>query len=205
MSVSHGSARSGWRATGVALRAMIVATLTLGIGYTLVVTGVGQLAMNAPANGSTVTDAAGRTVGSILIAQPFTDAHGKPLAQYFQERPSAGSFSGTASGGSNLGPTNTDLVKQIRERRAAVAAFDGVAPSEVPADAVTASASGLDPAFSPAYAAIQVHRVGQARGLSDAAVAALVAQYTTGRDLGFLGEPRVNVLQLNLALDAAGR
>ncbi|KHK96080.1 potassium transporter KtrA [Microbacterium mangrovi] len=204
MSVSHG-ARSTWRATGVALRAMIVATLVLGVGYTLVVTGVGQLALNGQANGSTVQDAAGRTIGSILIAQPFTDKQGKPLPQYFQERPSAGAYAGTASGGSNLGPTNPDLVKQIRERKAAVAALEGVPVSEVPADAVTASASGLDPAISPAYAAIQVHRVAEARGMTDAAVRALVARYTTGRDLGFLGEPRVNVLQLNLALDAAGR
>lgn len=203
MSVSHGAARSGWRATGVAVRAMLVATLVLGVGYTLVVTGVGQLAMNWQSNGSTVADAAGRPVGSILIAQPFTDAQGKPLPQYFQERPSAGSYSGTASGGSNLGPSNTDLVKQIGERKAAVAAFNGVPATEVPADAVTASGSGLDPAISPAYAALQVHRVAQARGMTDAAVAALVAQNTTGRDLGFLGEPRVNVLQLNLALDAA--
>jgi K+-transporting ATPase ATPase C chain len=182
---------------------MLVATLVLGVGYTLVVTGVGQLALNWQSNGSTVADAAGRSVGSILIAQPFTDAHGEPLPQYFQERPSAGEYSGTASGGSNLGPSNTDLVKQIRERKAAVAAFNGVGVSEVPADAVTASGSGLDPAISPAYATIQVHRVAQARGMTDAAVAALVAQNTTARDLGFLGEPRVNVLQLNLALDAA--
>jgi potassium-transporting ATPase KdpC subunit len=203
MSVSHGATRSGWRATTVALRAMLVATLALGIGYTVVVTGVGQLALNWQANGSTVADAAGRPVGSILLAQPFTDAKGRPLAQYFQERPSAGAYSGTASGGSNLGPSNPELVKQIRERKAAVAAFDGVGIAQVPADAVTASGSGLDPAISSAYAAIQVHRVAQARGMTDAAVQALVARYTAGRDLGFLGEPRVNLLQLNLALDQA--
>lgn len=205
MSVSSGSARGGWRVTGVALRAMLIATVTLGIGYTLVVTGVGQLAMNAQANGSTVQDAAGRTVGSILLAQPFTDAQGAPIPTYFQERPSAGAYSGTASGGSNLGPSNPVLVRTILARKAAIAAFDGVPVSAVPADAVTASASGLDPAISPAYAAIQVRRVAQARGMSVAAVQALVAKYTTGRDLGFLGEPRVNVLQLNLALDAAER
>ncbi|HKT57062.1 MAG TPA: potassium-transporting ATPase subunit KdpC [Microbacterium sp.] len=205
MSVSSGSARGGWRVTGVALRAMLIATVTLGIGYTLVVTGVGQLAMNAQANGSTVQDAAGRTVGSILLAQPFTDAQGAPIPTYFQERPSAGAYSGTASGGSNLGPSNPVLVRTILARKAAIAAFDGVPVSAVPADAVTASASGLDPAISPAYAAIQVRRVAQARGMSVVAVQALVAKYTTGRDLGFLGEPRVNVLQLNLALDAAER
>lgn len=201
MSSSSGSVRGGWRVTGVAVRAMLVATVTLGVGYTLAVTGVGQLAFNAQANGSTIQDAAGRTVGSSLIAQPFTDAHGAPIAEYFQERPSAGAYSGTASGGSNLGPSNPRLVERILARKAEVAAFDGVPLSEVPADAVTASASGLDPAISPQYAAIQVRRVAQARGMSVAAVRALVAQYTTGRDLGFLGEPRVNLLQLNLALD----
>jgi K+-transporting ATPase ATPase C chain len=194
-----------WRAAGVSLRAMLVATVVLGLGYTAVVTGVGQLAMNPQANGSMVQDATGRTVGSSLIAQPFTTAKGAPIAKYFQERPSAGDYNGEASGGSNLGPSNPELVKQIDQRKAAVAAFDGVPISRVPADAVTASASGLDPNISPAYAAIQVHRVAQARGMTDAAVRALVAQYTTGRDLGMFGEPRVNVLQLNLALDAAGR
>jgi K+-transporting ATPase ATPase C chain len=203
MSVSSGSTRGFWRATGVSLRAMLVATAVLGVGYTLVVTGVGQLLFNGAANGSMIQDAAGRTVGSSLIAQPFTDAKGAPIAKYFQERPSAGAYSGEASGGSNLGPSNPDLVKQIRERKAAVAAFDGVPVSAVPADAVTASGSGLDPDISPAYAAIQVQRVAAARGMTIAAVEALVAKYTTGRDLGMFGEPRVDVLQLNLALDAA--
>ena len=108
---------------------------------------------------------------------------------------------GGATGGSNLGPSNPDLLAQIRQRRAAIAAFEDVDPSLIPPDALTASASGLDPQISPEYALLQVRRVADARGLSDAAVHALVESRIQGRDLGFLGEPRVNVLELNLALD----
>jgi K+-transporting ATPase ATPase C chain len=195
--------RSTGRITGVALRSMLLFTLALGVGYTLVITGIGQLAFPWQANGSLVSDNAGRPVGSALIGQSFSDAKGHPLPQYFQPRPSAAGsgYDGKASSGSNLGPENTDLVAAIRERRAAIAAFDGVPESAVPADAVTASASGLDPHISPAYAAIQVQRVAAARGLSVARVRALVVANTTGPDLGYLGEPVVNVLRLNLALD----
>lgn len=195
--------RSTGRITGVALRSMLLFTLALGVGYTLVITGIGQLAFPWQANGSLVSDNAGRPVGSALIGQSFSDAKGHPLPQYFQPRPSAAGsgYDGKASSGSNLGPENTDLVAAIRERRAAIAAFDGVPESAVPADAVTASASGLDPHISPAYAAIQVQRVAAARGLSVARVRALVLANTTGPDLGYLGEPVVNVLRLNLALD----
>lgn len=199
-------ARSTIRTTGVALRAMLLFTLVLGIGYTLVVTGIGQLLLPWQANGSPVQNAAGETVGSALIGQSFTDADGNALPEYFQSRPSAAGdgYDGGASSGSNWGPENTDLIAAIEDRQAAIAELEGVDVSEIPADAVTASSSGLDPHISPAYAELQAARVAEARGLTEADVLDLVAQYTEGRDLGYLGEPRVNVLALNLALDAQG-
>ena len=195
--------RATVRTTGVAVRAMLVLTLVLGVGYTLLITGIGQLALPWQANGSLVQDARGETVGSALIGQGFTDASGAPLPSYFQSRPSAAGdgYDGGASSGSNLGPENADLITAIEERQAAVAALDDVPADAVPADAVTASASGLDPHISPAYAELQIPRVASERGLDEAAVRTLVAQHTEERDLGFLGEPRVNVLALNLALD----
>lgn len=201
------STRTYARHLGVAARAMLVATAVLGLAYTAVITGVGQLALPAQANGSLVRGTDGQVVGSALIGQSFTDADGAALPQYFQSRPSAAGsgYDGTASSGSNLGPENADLVAAIGERQAAIASSNGVAIGDIPADAVTASGSGLDPHISPAYAELQVARVAEARGLDPAAVSALVDQHTTGRDLGFLGEPRVNVLELNLALDALGR
>ncbi|MEU4362708.1 potassium-transporting ATPase subunit KdpC [Promicromonospora sp. NPDC023987] len=185
------------------LRMLLAFTLLTGLAYPLAMTAVGQMAFGWQANGSLVGSDGARTTsrddaaGSALIAQGFAGE------QYFHPRPSAGEYDTLASGGSNLGPLNPDLVASIEERKAAVADLEGVAPADVPADAVTASASGLDPHVSPEYAAIQVARVAAARGLTDAEVADLVAQHTTGRDLGVLGEPRVNVLQLNLALDVA--
>lgn len=195
--------RTTLRATGVALRAMLVFTLVLGLGYTTLITGIGQLALPWQANGSPVQNQAGETVGSSLIGQSFTDADGDPLPEYFQSRPSAAGegYDGGASGGSNLGPENADLVSVIEERRAAIAEFEGVDPADIPADAVTASASGLDPHISPAYAMLQVPRVAEARGIDEAVVRELVESIVQARDLGFLGEPRVNVLELNLALD----
>lgn len=193
--------RSTVRTLWVAVRTLALATAALGVGYTLLVTGAGQLLLPAQANGSLVTDADGEVVGSALLGQSFTDADGAPLAEYFQPRPSVSDADPAASGGSNLGPENPDLVAAIAERRAEVAALEGVAESAVPADAVTASASGLDPHISPAYAAIQVDRVAAARGLSPEVVADLVAAHTSGRVLGYLGEPTVDVLALNLALD----
>ncbi|KJL21833.1 Potassium-transporting ATPase C chain [Microbacterium azadirachtae] len=205
------------RVTGVAVRAMLVLTLVLGVGYALVVTGIGQLALPWQANGSLV-DAKGAPtggwtggsapVGSTLVGQSFTDSKGDALPQYFQPRPSAAGKDGydpTASGGSNLGPNNPDLVKGISERRAAIAAREHVAESAVPADAVTASGSGLDPQISPAYALLQVNRVAEARGLDASAVRRLVESRIQTRDLGFLGTARVNVLELNQALDALPR
>ncbi len=201
------STRTSLRHLGVAARTMLLATVVLGLGYTAVITGLGQLVLPAAANGSLLRSADGQVVGSALIGQSFTDADGAALPQYFQSRPSAAGagYDGTASSGSNLGPENADLIAAIGQRQAAVAAADGVAVGDIPADAVTASGSGLDPHISPAYAQLQVARVAAARGLDPAVVAAIVAQHTTGRDLGFLGEPRVNVLELNLALDAARR
>lgn len=205
MSTSH-TTRATLRQAGVSIRAMLVFTVVLGVGYTALITGIGQLAFPWQAGGSLVTDRAGEVVGSALIGQSFTDADGNPLPEYFQSRPSAAGdgYDAGASSGSNWGPENSDLIAAIEQRKASVAAFEGVAESEVPADAVTASASGLDPHISPAYAELQVARVAQARGLSEHEVSALVSQYTESRDLGYLGEPRVNVVVLNLALDALG-
>lgn len=196
--------RTVWPQIGAALRATAVATVALGVGYPLLVTGLGHIITADQAEGSTVTDATGRAVGSLLIGQSFTDADGDPLAEYFQPRPSAAGdgYDATASGGSNLGPSNPDLVALVEQRRAEVAAFDGVDPADVPVDAVTASGSGLDPDISPAYARIQVDRVAAARGLPVDEVSDLVEATITGRALGYLGEPTVNVLELNLALDA---
>ncbi len=195
--------RSLGRNLWVSVRAMVAFTVLCGIVYTLVVTGIGQLLIPWQANGSPVQDASGQTVGSALIGQSFTDADGNPLPQYFQSRPSAAGdgYDGSASSGSNYGPNNGDLTQAIQDRKSQIAQFDGVTEDQVPADAVTASGSGLDPHISPAYAAIQVNRVATERGLTAEQVSALVTKYTTPRDLGFLGEPVVNVLQLNLALD----
>ncbi len=199
-----------------ALRAMIVFTVICGGIYPLVVMGVAQAAFHHQANGSTVTYH-GKVVGSSLLCQEFTDAKGNPLPRYFQPRPSTASAPkgasltspGTSqygcdadySGASNLGPDNSTLLKNVEAYKAAYAAFNHVSPSQVPPDAVTTSASGLDPYISPQNAADQEARVASARHLSLSAVQGLVAKYTQGRNLGFLGEPRVNVLQLNIALD----
>jgi K+-transporting ATPase ATPase C chain len=177
------------------LRALIVFTVLLGIAYPVVVWGIGQAAFPDRADGSLVVRD-GHVVGSTSIGQTFEGA------TWFQSRPSSGDYDGLASGGSNAGPSDSDLLADIAKRRAAVARRDGVPATAVPADAVTASASGLDPDISPAYAAIQVARVARARGLAPQRVEALVAAHTRGRILGFLGEPRVNVLSLNVALDS---
>jgi potassium-transporting ATPase KdpC subunit len=173
-------------------------TVVFGLAYPLVMTGVGQVAFHDQANGSMVQDQ-GTDVGSSLLGQEFKGA------QWFQPRPSASSYDALASGGTNLGPNNPDLLKAVEKAKAAIANEDGVSESQVPPDAVTSSGSGLDPDISPAYADIQVNRVAQARGMSVADVQKLVDDHTQGRILGFLGEPRVNVLELNLALAQAGR
>jgi K+-transporting ATPase ATPase C chain len=194
------SARSTVRSAGVAIRLTLLATVVLGVGYPLAVWGVGQAAFHDQANGSMVTDSSGTAVGSSLIGQSFT---GKQADRWFQSRPSAAGEDGydaQGSSGSNLGPNNPDLLAAVEDRRAALAEADGVSEADVPADAVTASGSGLDPDISPEYASQQVARVASARGLSVADVRALVAEHTESRQLGFLGEPVVNVLSLNLAL-----
>jgi K+-transporting ATPase ATPase C chain len=192
------------------LRLLLLFTVLTGIIYPLVMVGIAQVAFNHQANGSMVSYH-GRVVGSSLLCQEFVDAKGNPLPQYFQPRPSAAIPSPapkgdygcdpTFSSASNYGPNNPALVKLIKQRQAQISAFDHVPVSQIPADAVTASGSGLDPDISPANAAIQVDRVAAARHVSPAAIQALVSQYTQGRVLGFLGEPRVDVLNLNIALD----
>ncbi|MEY9839210.1 potassium-transporting ATPase subunit KdpC [Streptacidiphilus sp. EB103A] len=194
------------------LRLLLLFTVLCGLLYPLAITGISQVAFSSQANGSLVKDKNGNVVGSSLIGQNFTttSADGKtvsPDPKLFQSRPSAAGASGydpTASGGSNKGTNDADLATTYTQLKAAIATFNGVSQSQVPADAVTKSGSGLDPDISPAYAAIQVNRVAQARGLTDAQVQALVKKYTQDRTLGFLGEPRVDVLNLNIALTKAG-
>ena len=192
-----------------AFRALLVFTVLCGLIYPAVMVGVAQLVAPNHANGSMVSYN-GRTVGSALLCQEFVDAKGNPLPKYFQPRPSAAVDATSKtdygcnplfSAASNLGPNNPDQIKLIKERQQAIAAFDHVPVSEIPADAVTASGSGLDPGISPQNAAIQVNRVAQARNLPTSEVKALVDKYTQGRTFGFLGEPAVNVLKLNIALD----
>ncbi|HEV2242833.1 MAG TPA: potassium-transporting ATPase subunit KdpC [Streptosporangiaceae bacterium] len=192
------------------LRLLLVFTVLTGIIYPVVMWGIAQLAFNHQANGSMVSFH-GRVVGSSLLCQEFTGAKGNPLVQYFQPRPSAAVPSPTPKGdygcdptfssASNYGPNNPAFITLVKQRLAQVAAFNHVSIAQVPSDAVTASGSGLDPDISPQYAAIQVNRVAAARHVSPAAIEALVSQYTQGRTLGFLGEPRVDVLNLNIALD----
>lgn len=193
----------GLRTAGVAVRSMLVLTVALGIIYPVAITAIGQLVLPWQANGSLVT-AGGDRVGSALIGQSFADADGKPLPEWFQPRPSAAGdgYDGGASGGSNWGPENPDLIAAITERTAQIAEFNGVAPAAIPADALTASSSGLDPHISPAYAMLQVQRVATTRGLPEGRVRDLVEANIQRRDLGYLGEPTVNVLRLNIALDA---
>ncbi|MGY1754804.1 potassium-transporting ATPase subunit KdpC [Blastococcus sp. SYSU D01042] len=183
-----------------AVRFLALATVVLGLLYPLAMTGLAQLVAPGRADGSLVR-VDGEVVGSTLVGQAFTDAGGQPLPQYFQSRPSASGYDGAASGGSNLGPNSAELVELVEARRAAVAELEGVDVADVPADAVTASASGLDPDISPEYAAIQVDRVAAARGVPADAVRELVVEHSSGRDLGVMGAPHVRVLGLNLALD----
>jgi potassium-transporting ATPase KdpC subunit len=191
-----------------ALRMLLAFTVLLGIVYPVVMWGIGQAAFGNQANGSLVS-VNGKVVGSSLLCQEFVDAKGNPLPQYFQPRPS-NATSGDSndygcdpgfSAASNLGPNSPDLVTDVKTRQKQIAAFDHVPVSAIPPDAVTASGSGLDPDISPQYAAIQVNRVAAARHLSAAQVRSLVSQNTDGRAIGFLGEPGVNVLKLNVALN----
>ena len=208
------------RQLGAGLRTFLVLSVVLGLVYPLAMTGIAQVLFPGRADGSLV-DAGDATVGSELIGQPFTrvvmkdgeplkDADGVPVTApdpaYFQSRPSAAGtgYDPLSSSASNYGPENQDLIALVRERRDSTAKLDGVDPARVSPDALLASGSGLDPHISPAYAAQQVGRVAKARGLDPARVQELVAEHTEGRVLGFLGEPRINVLLLNLALEGLG-
>ncbi|MGW1885548.1 potassium-transporting ATPase subunit KdpC [Streptomyces sp. NPDC001970] len=202
----HGSLPTAVRNHLAALRMLLVFTVITGIVYPLAVTGVAQAVFSDQANGSKVTQD-GKTVGSSLIGQSFnlpkknpddTEEVAEPDPKWFQPRP--GGYDPLVTGASNLGPNDEGLLKTIKERRAAVAEFDGVAPEDVPVDAITASGSGLDPHISPDYAYQQVNRVAQARGLVAATVRKLVDDQMQDRIIGFLGQERVNIVELNLAL-----
>ena len=180
-----------------AIVSLIALTIVTGIIYPLIVTGIAQTVFPSQANGSLIVKD-GKITGSALIGQPFDDR------KYFWGRPSATTpfpYNAGSSSGSNLSPTNPDIVKAVQGRVDALRAADPGDTLTVPVDLVTASASGLDPHVSPAAALYQVARVAKARTLDPQAVRQLVEQHTEGRFLGLLGEPRVNVLELNLALD----
>ncbi|MFJ9619934.1 potassium-transporting ATPase subunit KdpC [Streptomyces noursei] len=213
----NNSVRNTARLLTAGLRALLVLTVVCGVIYPLVVTGVAQAAFSGKANGSEVTSH-GKVVGSSLLGQRYdkgTDKKGDPIPdlRYFQPRPSAGLGSNRkatppvnpqydlqVSGASNLGATNTDLVKAVKERKQWVATTYGVPESQVPADAVTSSGSGLDPDISPEYALLQVNRIAKETHRSADEIEKLVQDHVQGRQLGFMGEPRVNVLELNVAL-----
>lgn len=181
-----------------ALRFLLAVTLVVGVLYPVAVYGVGQVAFKHNAQGSFVTSN-GQVVGSSLLGQNF------PGVQWFHSRPSAAGKDGydaLSSAASNAGPNEPSLLETINTRRADVAKAEGVQPSQVPADALTTSGSGLDPDISPAYAYLQANRVAGARHLSVAAVNALIDRQIQPRLFGFLGEPRINVLELNIALSA---
>ncbi|MEU6668694.1 potassium-transporting ATPase subunit C [Streptomyces sp. NPDC046727] len=203
---------------GAGLRALLVLTLMTGVAYPLIITGIAQAAFHDKANGSEIK-ADGKVVGSSLIGQSYNlplkkgQETPEPDLKWFQGRPANGLGSNSVntryklilSGATNLAADNKDLIKQVEDAKAAVVRDNSVPgyrvkPSDVPADAVTSSGSGLDPAISPRYAELQVHRVAAKNGLSVAAVEKLVRDHTEGRTLGFMGEPRVNVLELNIAL-----
>jgi K+-transporting ATPase ATPase C chain len=189
---------------------MVIFTVVLGIAFPLAVLGIGQLAFYDQANGS-IIECKGRAVGSSLIGQSFTTAKGKPLRQYFQSRPSAAAgtsgdtangYDPTLSSGSNLGPTNPDFLKTVAQRVEDYRDLNGLSDEvPVPVDAVTASGSGLDPHISVANARLQAARVADERNLSKGKVDRLVDDHTSGREVGFLGEKAVNVVELNLSLD----
>ena len=179
-----------------AILLFIAFTIICGGIYPAVVTGIASVAFPKQANGSFITDKSGKMIGSSLIGQPFSDP------RYFWPRPSATAdfgYNPSASGGSNLGPTNPDYLKSVGDRVKAL--HEAGISGNVPANLVQSSASGLDPNISPEAAKIQIPRVARERGMSEEAVQKLVTAHTEERQLGFLGEPRVNVLGLNLALD----
>ncbi|MBJ7471928.1 MAG: potassium-transporting ATPase subunit KdpC [Solirubrobacteraceae bacterium] len=191
------SASSATRQLLAGFRVLLILTLLVGVAYPLAITGVAQVVSPGNANGSRL-EHRGAVIGSQLIAQPFEGE------EWFQPRPSAAGEDGydtLSSSASNLGPNSSDLVAAVKERRDGYVQANGVAPADVPVDAVTAGGSGLDPHISPANARHQVARVAAARSLPPTQVQQLVDDHTQGRTLGFLGDPRVNVLDLNLALE----
>src|SRR5690242_18392639 len=200
---SQESPRGGSSVRGLLLTSVLMTVVLMigtGIIYPLVMTGIAQVVFHDQANGSLIKNAKGQVVGSSLIGQRFT----RP--QYFHPRLSAAGkgYDATSSAGTNLGPTNRTLLQNTIAAANKIRKENNLPPNyPLPADAVSTSASGLDPEISPAYADLQIPRVARARGMSQSAVRALVEEYTSGRTLGVLGEPRVNVLKLNLALDQA--
>lgn len=177
-----------------ALVSMGLFTVLLGLAYPLAITGVAQAAFPHQANGSLVRDAKGGVIGSALVGQPFA------TAKYLHPRPSAAGYDASASSGSNMGPMNEVLAERVKTEADALRAENPGAV--IPADAVTTSGSGLDPDISPAYARLQAPRIARARGLSTPQVEAVIDAHVQDRLLGFIGQPRVNVLAVNRALDA---
>lgn len=217
--MTNNSVSSTARVLGAGLRALLVLTLVCGVLYPLAVTGVAQALFHDKANGSEIKDGGGRVVGSSLIGQRYDlppeggEESPAPDLRWFQPRPSNGlggnsvntQYSLILSGATNRSGDNKELVQWVTDAKAAVVKDNStptyeVKPADVPADAVTSSGSGLDPDISPAYAELQVHRVAERNNLDVKEVEDLVADHTTGRLLGFMGEPRVNVLELNTAL-----
>ncbi|WP_436739034.1 potassium-transporting ATPase subunit C [Streptomyces sp. BBFR102] len=219
--MTKNSVRRSTRLLGAGLRALLVLTLVCGVLYPLAVTGVAQALFPGRANGSEIEDAQGRVVGSALIGQSYdlpprsgdADEEARPDLRWFQPRPSRGLGTNSVnprydlllSGATNRSGDNAELAGWVKAAKAAVVrenstAAHRVRPADVPPDAVTSSGSGLDPHISPAYAALQVHRVAERNGLAVREVERLVARHTEGRTLGFVGEPRVHVLGLNTAL-----
>ncbi len=185
------------RQSVAALRLLAVFTLILGVAYPVAVWGAGQ-AFGDRADGQPL-HADGKIVGSKLLGQNFTGE------QWFHSRPSANDYDSLASAPTNLGPLNPDLLDTIEQRRLTVAQTENVSAADVPPDALTSSGSGLDPHISPEYARLQASRVAEANGLSEEEIEELIEEHTSGRTFGFLGEPGVNVLELNLALTQATR
>ncbi|MFF8988234.1 potassium-transporting ATPase subunit C [Streptomyces globisporus] len=217
--MTNNTVSSTARVLGAGLRALLVLTLVCGVIYPLAVTGVAQALFNDQANGSEIKDKEGQVVGSSLIGQrydlPLKEGEESPAPdlKWFQPRPSNGlgtnsvntQYSLILSGATNRSGDNEELIQWVKDAKAAVVKDNSTAtyqvkPADVPPDAVTSSGSGLDPHISPAYAELQAHRVAEKNGLDVKKVESLVADHTTDRLLGFMGEPRVNVLELNTAL-----
>lgn len=191
-----------WKQVIRSVLMLIILTAITGLIYPLVMTGLAQALFPGQANGS-ISQVDGKAIGSMLIGQSFTQP------EYFHGRPSAAGQDGydaASSSGSNLGPTNQKLIDAAKERMEAIRSINELDTTQkIPADAVLASASGLDPHITPEYAYLQAQRIAKARGLKIETVQSLIASQVEGRQLGFLGEPRVNVLKLNLALDTLKR